>query len=385
MWNIALALFYFLFPALIIHLDAKYTLVNRVGTVVICYGVGLLIGNISILPEGIAEFQETLYSACVILAIPLLLFSLDIRKWVSMAGKTLLSLVLGIVSVIVMVIVGYFIYKDATPEIWKVGGVLVGFYSGGAPNAAAISVALDMDPELFILTQTYDLVVGAVTLLFLMTVAQRFFLLFMRPYKPTDKEDFGGAQESYHGKYESYDGIFSRRILPSLLGALGLSIAIVGIAAGASQGFFKELNTAFVILGITTMGIAGSFVPRINKIEKSFQGGIYLIYVFCLIFASMADISMFSLESLPLLMLVLLAVPGALLLHGILSRIFKVDVDNFLIISVALSMSPPFVPVVAASLKNRDIILPGLIIGLIGYAVGNYLGVLMGYLIQSFG
>ena len=39
MWNIVLALFYFLFPALIIHLDKKYTIVNRVGTVVICYGV----------------------------------------------------------------------------------------------------------------------------------------------------------------------------------------------------------------------------------------------------------------------------------------------------------------------------------------------------------
>ena len=107
--------------------------------------------------------------------------------------------------------------------------------------------------------------------------------------------------------------------------------------------------------------------------------------VFCLVFASMADISMFSMESMPLLVYILLAVPGALLWHGILSRIFKVDVDNFLIISVALSMSPPFVPVVASSLKNREIILPGLIIGLVGYALGNYIGILMGLLIQSFG
>ncbi len=81
------------FPPLSYHLDKKYTLVNRIGTVVICYGMGLLIGNIGMLPDGIAAFQETIYSACVILAIPLLLFSLDIRKWISMAGKTMLSLV----------------------------------------------------------------------------------------------------------------------------------------------------------------------------------------------------------------------------------------------------------------------------------------------------
>jgi len=385
MTPVLLVLFYFLFPVLIIHLDKKYTLVNRIGTVVICYGMGLLIGNIGILPGGIAEFQENIYSFCVILAIPLLLFSLDIRKWISMAGKTMLSLALGIASVIIMVILGYFLFRDVIPDIWKVSGVLVGFYSGGAPNAAAISLALDMEPEVFILTQTYDLVVGAVTLLFLMTVAQRFFLLFMRPYKPPDQENVGDTRDSYHDKYESYDGIFSRRIFLPLLAAVGLSILILGISAGISQLFFRELNTALVILGITSLGIAASFIPRVKQIEKSFQGGIYLILVFCLVFASMADISMFSMESMPLLVYILLAVPGALLLHGILSRIFKVDVDNFLIISVALSMSPPFVPVVASSLKNREIILPGLIIGLVGYALGNYIGILMGLLIRSFG
>ncbi len=385
MTPVLLVLFYFLFPVLIIHLDKKYTLVNRIGTVVICYGMGLLIGNIGILPDGIAEFQENIYSFCVILAIPLLLFSLDIRKWISMAGKTMLSLMLGIASVIIMVVLGYFLFRDVIPDIWKVSGVLVGFYSGGAPNAAAISLALDMEPEVFILTQTYDLVVGAVMLLFLMTVAQRFFLLFMRPYKPADQEEVRDTGESYHDTYESYDGIFSRRIFLPFLAAVGLSILILGISAGISQLFFKELNTALVILGITTLGIAASFIPRVKQIEKTFQGGIYLILVFCLVFASMADISMFSMESMPLLVYILLAVPGALLLHGILSRIFKVDVDNFLIISVALSMSPPFVPVVASSLKNREIILPGLIIGLVGYAVGNYIGILMGLLIQTFG
>jgi len=382
---VLLVIFYILFPVLIIHLDKKYTLVNRIGTVVICYGIGLLIGNIGILPDDIADFQESIYSICVILAIPLLLFSLDIRKWISMAGKTMLSLVLGIASVIIMVILGYFLFRDVIPDIWKVSGVLVGFYSGGAPNAAAISLALDMESEIFILTQTYDLVVGAFTLLFLMTLAQRFFLLFMRPYKQTDQEEVGDTRDSYHDKYESYDSIFSRRIFLPLLAAVGLSILILGISAGISQLFFKELNTALLILGITTLGIAASFIPRVKQIEKSFQGGIYLILVFCLVFASMADISMFSMESMPLLVYILLAVPGALLLHGILSKIFKVDVDNFLIISVALSMSPPFVPVVATSLKNREIILPGLIIGLVGYALGNYIGILVGKLIQFLG
>ena len=385
MQYILLALFYFLLPVLIIYLDKKFSIVNKIGPVVICYGVGLLIGNIGILPEGIEGFQGKLYGYVIILAIPLILFSLDIRKWVTMARKTFISLLLGLASVLIMALIGYFIYRNVIPEIWKVSGVLIGFYSGGAPNAAAISFALNMEPEVFILTQTYDLVVGAVTLLFLMTVAQRFFLLFMRPYRPADKENMGSSGESYHEKYESYNGIFHRRIFFPLLGAIGLSILVLGISAGISLLFLKKLDDTIIILGITSLGIAASFVPRIKSIEKSFQAGIYLILVFCLVFASMADISMFSTESLPILFYIVLVVPGALLLHGILSWIFKIDVDNFLIVSVALSMSPPFVPVVASSLRNRDIILPGMIIGLIGYAAGNFLGVLVGNLIRVLG
>ena len=378
-----LVLFYFLFPVLILFLEKKVKIVEKIGPVVICYGVGLLIGNIGILPEGITGLQENLYSAVVPLAIPLLLFSLDIRKWIRIADKTLLSLVLGLASVVIMVIAGFFLYRNKIPEFWQLAGVIVGFYSGGAPNAAAISLALGMDPERFILTQTYDLAVGALTLLFLMTVAQRFFLLFMLPYKPSGNAGDGATGESYLEKYESYEGIFKRRIFLPLLGAFGLSVLILGISAGLSQLVLRRLDTALIILGITTLGIAGSFVPRIKRIDKSFQGGIYLILVFCLIFASMADISMFSLESIPILVCIILTVPGALLVHGLLSKLFRVDVDNFLIISVALSMSPPFVPVVASSLRNRDIILPGLIIGLLGYAIGNYLGILTGYVFHT--
>ena len=385
---VILTLFYFLFPALIIYLDKKSSIVKKIGPVLICYGMGLLMGATGILPDGILKFQENFYALIIVLAIPMILFSLEILKWVKMARSTLLSLVLGLVSVIIMAFIGYFLYRDVIPDIWKVSGVLVGFYSGGAPNAAAIQLAVGMEPEVFGLTLIYDLAVSAVVILFLMTVAQRFFLLFMRPYKPAGNADTKNTVVTYHDKFESYDGIFKRRIFLPLLGTLGLSILIALIAAGISMFFTEKLDETFltvVVIGITTLGIAASFIPRVKKVEKSFQGGIYLILVFCLVFASMVDISKFSLESIPLLLYVVLVVPGALLLHGILSWLFKIDVDNFIIISVALSMAPPFVPVIASSLRNRDIILPGMIIGLIGYAIGNYLGVLIGNLIRLLG
>jgi uncharacterized membrane protein len=35
----------------------------------------------------------------------------------------------------------------------------------------------------------------------------------------------------------------------------------------------------------------------------------------------------------------------------------------------------------AAAMKNKDVLIPGLTIGVIGYAVGNYLGFLMSQLL----
>jgi uncharacterized membrane protein len=62
--------------------------------------------------------------------------------------------------------------------------------------------------------------------------------------------------------------------------------------------------------------------------------------------------------------------------------LFKIDADTLMISSTALICSPPFVPVVAGALKNRQVILSGLTVGIIGYAAGNYLGYLMAQILQ---
>ncbi|MCA1746307.1 MAG: DUF819 family protein, partial [Bacteroidales bacterium] len=76
------------------------------------------------------------------------------------------------------------------------------------------------------------------------------------------------------------------------------------------------------------------------------------------------------------------AMVGSLFLHSLLSKIFRITNDDFIITSTALANSPPFVPVVAAALKNKEVMIPGMIIGVIGYAVGNYLGVFVAYLLK---
>lgn len=63
---------------------------------------------------------------------------------------------------------------------------------------------------------------------------------------------------------------------------------------------------------------------------------------------------------------------------------FKIDADTLIVASTALICSPPFVPVMAGVLKNKQIIVTGLTIGIIGYALGNYLGVSIAFLLKMF-
>lgn len=388
--KIILVFFYFLFPVLVIWLGERYSFIRKIGSIVICYIVGLLLGNIGILPEGIEKMNDMITSITIPLAIPLLLFSEDIRKWIRMAKTTFLSLVLGLISVTVIIIAGYFIFRSDIPDCWKISGMLTGVYTGGTPNLAAIAVMLDVDNETYILTNTADLVVGAVVLLFLLTLAQRFFLLFMRPFKSPEGIEFQNHTAEMVNEFESYEGIFKRPVFQQLLKGFGLTVLISAIGGGLSFLFPKNSQTVIAILVITSLGILASTFPKINALKKTFQLGMYFILVFSLVVASTADIAkMFNQENshvmVSIFIYIILAVPGALLFHAFLSWIFKVDVDNFLITSVALSMSPPFVPVVAAALKNKMVVLSGIIVGIIGYAIGNYLGVIIAYAMKYFG
>jgi uncharacterized membrane protein len=76
---------------------------------------------------------------------------------------------------------------------------------------------------------------------------------------------------------------------------------------------------------------------------------------------------------------------ACLLLHVVLAKIFKIDADTLIITSVAGICSPPLVPMVAAALKNKEVMVSGVITGIIGWVVGTYLGITMAYILRGLG
>jgi len=420
---IILVIFYFGFPVVIIFLCKQWSFLQKMGSIVLAYGFGLLIGSAGILPQGsdgyklalqgksslpknevetlisqgkatendvfvnqIATVQDIIPSIVVPLAFPLLLFSLNLKRWLRYARKGFISVLLALIAGVVMVTAGFFIWKDSIPESWKLAGMFEGIYAGGTPNFVAIKMALNVNANLFVIVSTYDMIVGAFLVLFFITVAPRIFRFILPPFEES-KGISGDEAEilSQTDSLEDYSGIFNKGVFLPLLGALGISILIFAFSGGLALLLPGLPMMVVVILSITTLGLILSLYKSINRIEKTFQLGMYLILVFSLTVASMANIrTMFGIGMLNLILFITWCYFGSLILHIILAKIFRIDADNFLITSAAFIFSPPFVPMVANALKNKDVIVTGITGGIIGYIVGNYLGVALAYFLKGF-
>ncbi len=183
--TVILVLFFILYPVLVLYLCNRYPTVDKIGAVILCYAAGILIGNIGLLPEGGAKTVNLVMTIAIPLSLPLLLFSMDIRKWPRLAGKTLFSMFLATLSIVITSFISFMIFKDSLPESWKIAGMLMGVYTGGTPNLAAIGTALKVNPTTFIMVNAADVVFSSLYILFLVTIAQRVFLMVLPPFKKT--------------------------------------------------------------------------------------------------------------------------------------------------------------------------------------------------------
>ncbi len=379
---ILLIAFYLFFPAVVIFLCLKYSFLDKIGAVFICYVAGALVGNSGGLPENAAAIQDALSGASVAIALPLLLFSMDVKAWVKTAGKAILSMAGATIMIVAVAGFGSVMLQGHVEESWKLAGLAIGVYTGGTPNMAAIKTALDVNPTTYVIMHTYDTLISLAYIIFCITFAQRVFNRFLPRYQKNETQNPGLGGDDVED-INSYRDMFKPEIIKKLLPALLLSFFILGLSVGLAGLFPKTYSTTVTILLITTLGISASFIKRIRKIQRTYSLGMYFILIFCLVVGSMANIQDLVHINKALLAYVSFCIFGTFILHALFCRIFKIDTDTFIITSIAAICSPPFVPMAASALNNKQIILSGLTTGIIGYAIGNYLGISFAYIFKA--
>lgn len=377
------ALVLFLVPAGLLWLAHHQAWARKLGIIALCYIAGLLLGNAGILPESAVAVQQGLTDVTILLALPLLLMTLDVRQWFGIAGRAMISMLIATASVVTLATCLFFVFRDQDAQsAAHYAAMSVGVYTGGTPNLAAIKAGLEVPHIDYIIFHSLDTVVGAAYLLMMLTVGVRLFGRFLGRPPLTATLTLEATQ---HFDSDDYSPLLKRANIGEVASALGVAAVIVAASLGFAEVhamiFAVERNSAAVIVGLTTLGIAASLLPRVQRLHLAYKLGMYLIYVFCFVVASMASLETLAAVDVSIALFLLGTVAGSVLLHALLCRAARIDSDTFMVTSVAAVCSPPFVPMIARALGNSSAILSGMTAGIIGYALGNYLGITLGLML----
>lgn len=385
LYIVAISLIFCLAPAGVLWLCRRVPLLDKIGPIMILYALGMLIGNLPFDIPNMAVVQDIATSATVPLAIPMMLFGCRFTR--SDASKQLKVIISGFLSVALAVVVGYVLFGKLIPEGDKIGGIMSGMYTGGMVNAAAIQAIFNVEEQNYIVMCSYDIVISFLYLVFLVSVGYK---IFRRLYGESNNATLSDIEKEEldrqiaESKRNPYEGLWSKSGMKELAKIVGWTLAVVVVAAASTQLFNEAWFMVVFILSLSTLGVVCSFHKPVRKLKRSFDIGMYLIYIFSIAMASMADFSNLNLaDGLNQILFLTVTVFGSLLLHAIFCRVMRVDADSMTVSSVSFINSPPFVPMMVAVLKNRDTLIVGLGAGIVGYALGNHFGVLMASLLES--
>lgn len=378
---------YVLVPLLIIEGFKRWKWVQTLGTVVLAYAVGIIASLCGVFhfqdPEVAVSFskmQSMMTNVAVPLAIPLMLFNCDFKLWTKALPKTAWALVGGMLAVLVSVVSGYFIFRNHIPEPAKVSGMMTGIYTGGTMNFNALGASLGVDKSVMAIVLAFEMVITTPYIFFLLGGGYKIFRKLL-PFKDITHKGRTDEENVETADVENYQGMLEKKNFWGMLKGLGLSVVFLAIGAGLALLITGTLNELVVILTITTLAIIASFFKKVRELPKTFELGMFFILVFSVIVASMFDINSVNGASLYIGGFVLWIMVMSMLLHLIFCRIAKVSGDLFCVSQVGLLCSPPFVPPIVGAMKNKKVLISGIVVGLVGYAAGTYLGALLAWIL----
>lgn len=377
-----LTLFFSLTPWGVMWLCRRFPFLDKIGPIMLLYAIGVIYGNLPFKPSEAALFQEMLPNITIPLAIPMMLYGCKFTS--SDAGRQIKVAVSGFLSVAIAVVCGYMLFGRNIEEGAEIGGIISGMYSGGTLNAAALQTIFNINSRTFVLINSYDIIISFLYFVFLFSCGIKFFRwIYGERLQPTTTYDDSSTIYATEEPDFKYDRFWSRNGIRELCKIIGVTLGVAAISGGIAllmpEGWFMVV----FILMLTTLGVVCSFIKPVQRMERSYDTGMYLIYIFSLAIASMADFSNLDIAGgLNQIAFMSFAVIVSLFIHAMFCRLMRIDADSMIISSVAFINSPPFVPMASAAMRNKSTLVTGLSAGIIGYAVGNHFGVLMAELLS---
>jgi len=381
----------FLVPFLIIRFSSFF-ITRWVGTIGTAYFLGILVALVVYLINVFGvEFSlntdvgEIGSHAAIAIAIPLLLFSSNLLETKKLSNKVLKSFGSLVFSAVVVSALVFYIYGRTIDYGGELSGMAIGLYTGGTPNLNALGNIFKLDGTVIGIANLSDMVIGAVFYLFLLLGCKPLLSKFLK----TEADTSYTTSELSVQNIDELDLTkfsISYRLMKMIALALGMAVigGVIGIIiwmiTGSVDGTMIDILVPTLMITVTVLGIAGSFNKSIRETSGMSVVGQYFILVFSFALASSLDFTQFKGLFGDIIMLYGAITIGVFILHVLISKFIKIDADCTMVTLTAGVYGPAFVPAITKQIKNDSLTAPGLIIGSIGYAIGTFLGMGLGFL-----
>ncbi len=345
----------------------RYAWGRRYSGVLLLITAAIVLSNLRLIPTA-APAYDVAWNYLVPIAIPLLLFQADVRRILREAGPTLVAFLIGGAAVAggTLAGVGLLDLGAAEPEL---AGVFSATYIGGSLNFAAVAEATGFrDSSLLAASVAADNV--ATNLHFLLIVMLPGIAWVARRFPTGHDQRAGAAPAVAEGGLHRIGNLD----LAGLLGALALAFALA--AAGKALADWGG-RPQFAILVITFLALAvATGLPRmVARLSGHAQAGSALMFIFLGSIGASADIWTLV-ETAPILFVfaaIIIAVHLGVLFG--LGKVLKLDLAELVMASAVCIGGPASAAAIASAKGWRELLIPGVLCGSLGYAIGSFIGV----------
>ena len=376
---------------LAVYLEQKTKIGSKVTGCVMALIFAMVLSNTGIIPLDAAAY-DFVWSYIIPLAIPMLLFNADIKRIGRESGRLLIIYLISGIGTIAGGIAAYNLLKGAFADLGLVLPMMIGTYTGGSVNLVAMADAYEVGGELVSSSVVADNLLMALYFFALIAAAgSRFFLKrYRHPIIDELKRNSDGGAEGaatfWTPKQVSLKDIAICLALSLVIVAVSVNLASVLSAAIPTSNFVLALingllGNQYLIITTLTMIVATLFPKQVGNIAGAQEIGTYLIHIFFAVIGVPASIYMIVTKAPLLLLFCAIIVFVNMLFSFVFGKLLKFSLEEIIISSNANIGGPTTAAAMAIAKGWNALIVPAILVGTLGYVLGNYYGIFAGTMI----
>lgn len=372
-----------------IYLEQKFEWASKVSGAIIALIGALILSNLKVIPTESVVYDQV-WTYVVPLAITLLLYQCNITKIWKESGKILILFLVSAIGTMLGSTLGFLLLNKHIPELGQLAGMMTGSYIGGGANFAAMASAFEIPGDLVSAAVVSDNLLMALYFFVLISIPSIAFFRqkFNHPHieeieKVGIKEGETAASSYWKSKEVSLKDIGFCIGSAFIIVALSVSLAeFLASIIPTSNAFLKIINTLlgnqYLIITTVTMLCATLKSDFFGNLGGAQEIGTFLIYLFFVVIGVPASISSIINNSPLLLVFCLIVVLINMFVTFGAAKLFNFNLEEAILASNACIGGPTTAAAMAVSKSWSKLIAPIMLIGTLGYVIGNYCGIIVG-------